>query len=206
MKNFTRFARMFMVICGIALFSSCDPETSGGGGTTPAGSKIIISDIERLPSNATTIKAYIVNPATDDGAELTSASIVNGSATINLPGTIDNEYLTAIRAYFSDEIIISDSEVKMAQIAFMACDSSGEWVGWIHYSVDKDKMEGAAIVVYSNSACTVKGTEIDGEYLRIVDVNLAKGYNWTQHVYIDRNTVSLTNGIPEGAKWFCEVI
>ncbi len=99
-----------------------------------------------------------------------------------------------------DEVEMSDPDLKFTPIAFMAFDSSDEFMGWIYfYDEDTD-----TDLIYADRPCTIMGTEQNEEYSNIWDISFATGYNWTQYIEIDETTETWTNGIPENGRWIYE--
>ena len=170
----------------------------------PNGYPVVISNIVDLPGGVVKIKALVEDHSTEEPVELASANYSDAAgATLYLPETIEDKCLMPMIGdgyVIPDEVEMSDPDLKFTPIAFMAFDSSDEFMGWIYfYDEDTD-----TDLIYADRPCTIMGTEQNEEYSNIWDISFATGYNWTQYIEIDETTETWTNGIPENGRWIYE--
>jgi hypothetical protein len=201
MKNSIRLANLFFAMCCVAVLSSCNSDTKDG--VEPAYNRVSISDVEDLADEAATVKAFTWNDETDDEPiELATADIEAGSATIELLETIDEQYLYSFGELLPPEIELSSPDANYIVIVFYVFDSSGNPIGELYFESET----AYASLLYIDRACNVSGTMYDGDiYSEVYDMNLTKGYNWTQQLYeTESDTVTsstIINGKPADGSW-----
>ncbi len=175
-----------------------DPFTTDGGDSPH--DRVIISNVEDLPTQAASIKAlvwYYVNEAGKE-LEVSSANIVNGTATLELPETIGDQYLVPFRDIVPSGIELSDTDTKFASVYFMVFDSSGRVMGDVYFETEMVYTD----LLYVDRACTITGTHIyeSAGYSETYDLNMVAGFNWTQNSDTE-NSLTVENGTPSDGSW-----
>ena len=187
------------------VFASCDSGNSGGGGNTVVFDReITISDVIHLSSDVVTVKVA-ADYSLQENEVLVSADIVDGSATIELPATIEAENLELLLYGIPADARLSDRNTKAVFIDFGGYDSSDEHIAI--FTLQNATAE--ADLIYADRPCTITRNAVyenDGEeYTTTINLNLVAGYNWIKHTYMD-NTDIWVNGAPDGAEWVCHDI
>lgn len=176
------------------------PEFTTLPAPTPTGFKVEFADIVDLPDGKDVkIKAFVTDRSTHDPVELASADYDSGGggATLWLPETIAQEYLMLLNEDETPEgLEISDPDLKFTDIVFQVFDISDKMMGFLFFGDDVTHSDSE--LMYADRPCTITGTE-DG---CVWDIDLAKGYNWTQYINVDGSVVSYTNGRSQTGYWY----
>ncbi len=163
--------------------------------------KITISHVTALPADAATIMVFVTDTETGEEAELVSADIENGTAVLYMPATIDDIYLSSLRADAPDNVELSDPATNYTFLRFMVYNSAGRLTGYVCLESASSWTD----LIYVDRPTKVTGTDTKADSAEqqsdIYNLSLVKGYNWTKYVVRSATSESWVSGIPSGAVW-----
>lgn len=140
--------------------------------------KIEIPEIEGSGDEVKLIRAFGEN-ANGDMVEVASAEYKKGFS-FSFPKTLDNSYLTPASEDLSENLEVSDRDVKVFEVEeFIAFDEDGDELFELEYSYIDNNIEVYGIWIYCDRNVTIKGEEIDEDdnAVQEYDLNLKKGWN-----------------------------
>jgi len=150
------------------------------------------------------------------GQEIANGSFSGGKLTMNLPATVNDEYLESMyeNAEVPAGISVSNSGAKGTGGFLVGYDKDGNMLGWFFYGkFDEEKEEFLmAALTYVDSDVLITGkTPIESEYIKataIFDCNFKKGWNFMYVIFSGDEEVDLvtktTTSNPGGLVWIFE--
>jgi len=146
----------------------------------------------------TTVKALanIYSDGTENyfkGVEIATGSYSNGGFTLNLPETMNNQYLNKI----DDELDLgagltfSDANAKITAIIIQGYNSAGKAIGWFEYS--SSNIEG--VICYVDRDVNVIGANEDFR----VNIRFKRGWNL---LYFEKKANKVTTQTQYAMRWY----
>ncbi len=189
------------VLVAFTLLSCAVEEHSFNSKATAPGHNITFSDIENITSDAVKIKILVWDNETGYESELASAAIENGSADIELPANVEDKFLYRFRDEAPSSVRLSDNDLMYTFISFLVFNPNDRLIGRLYFENETI----ATDLIYSDRACLVTGIHAKKymykEYQEVYNLNLSRGYHWTQYDLESETEERWTNGTPIGAKW-----
>jgi hypothetical protein len=200
---------MAAFICAVTVFTGCNKDDDDSGSSSITSISATVESGSSYNSSIETVKAMV--DVDDVYSAIASGKYNNGGFSINLPQTVDDQYLEKMTTDMPDGIKVSDSQAKGCGIELKGYKSDQE-VGTFQYTLTNDTdagNEGAYVYVDKNTTIsgsyseTLWGVTIKAVY----DLSLKKGWNI---VYMQTTasatdlsaTMKISNEKITGLKWF----
>jgi hypothetical protein len=196
--------------CAVFLFTGCNKDDNGLDSTDITAIDAKVENGNNYNSKVEVVKAMVwVDAASSDSGsgvdhEIASGDYTKGGFALDLPKTVDDNYLSLIKTDdMPDGITISDSDVKGNSVSFSAY-KSGDEVGYFDY-ISQDSTTYAGFI-YVDRKVTIKGSGTDTKYgyKYKYDVSLIKGWNIMYMKETEVNNVyteEATSKAPSAMKW-----
>lgn len=141
------------------------------------------------------------------GHEVASSNYANGGFTLNLPATIDDQYLVGCDEWF-EEGTVSDPDLKMNDIIFQAYKSDKPLADFDYYLISNNTMI-YGWYFYADRDATITGSfsykDGDDTYKEVYNVSLKKGWNLAYEILTQSGntyTWEFTTKPQSGLKWY----
>jgi hypothetical protein len=164
----------------------------------------IYADVENGNSDIASVKLmnFKINTVLAEGI------YADGRMKIDLPDSLESEFLYSLDYDLKEGITISCTDVQMVgdyYVILVAYDNSGKQIGRFNYRSLETGAEG--IFNYVDRNVVLKGSGIDGTTNYVYSVSFKKGWNFVYGVEKksqNDNTVIVTTSTPSGMKWYFE--
>jgi hypothetical protein len=199
------FVSLFAVA---ALLCSCDKDEDENSNDDNGGSSVLQNNtltvsVENGASYSGIID--IVKVETDD-VPLVSVPYNNGVFTLNLPASLDDQYISIEEDEVPAGVTVSDPNVKVSAAVDLYAYKSDFKTGYIYHGIGD--WQGVLIYVDRNLSITGSYTETYGEVTETgkYNCNMQKGWN-IRYEKETQKAVNLyeyeaTTQVPAGAKWY----
>ena len=202
MRKFCLLSATACMIAGSIVFTSCNKDNGGSGGST---FKSITAKVDNDEDCDSVDEVYArIYYGSEEVYKVADGDYTKGGFSIEFPATVKSQYLMDIE-YFCDNLIDIDVKIsaKNAQIAlvwFEGFTESGDYVGDFYYEKESKTSDSEALFLYVDESCTVKGSEKDEDYSCTIDISLKEGWNIIYYTETDKSE-TLTSKDPGGLKW-----
>ena len=201
MRKFCLLSVTACMIAGSIVFTSCNKDSGGSGGSTFKSITAKV-DNDKDVDSVDEVGAIIYYSAGE--REVASGDYKNGGFTIDFPGSVGNQYLMKIEDFcyqlIDIDVKISNESARIAFVWFEGFTQSGSYVGDFYHEKESGSSASEALYVYVDENCTIKGSEKDGDYSCTIDISLKEGWNIFYYTET-KTTETLTSKDPGGLKW-----
>lgn len=141
------------------------------------------------------------------GQTVASGNYTNGGFTLNLPATVDDQYLYNATDYF-EGAKISDAGLKIGDIVFQGY-KSGDPVDEFRYYYGNENTSIDGWYIYADRDATIKlsdtYTENSYTYNDLYSISVKQGWNLLYDIYTssgNTRTWEVTSAVQSGLKWY----
>ena len=202
-------------ICAGFLLTGCNKDDNGLNGTNISTIDAKVENGSDYNTKIDAVKALInaneeYNSESGQyvytGHEVASGNYTNGGFTLDLPKTVDDQYLSLLTTDgMPKEITVSDTTVKGNSIEIVAY-KSGVEVGYFEYNSPDSTATSGYIYVDRNVKITGSGSEdlFGSTFKYIYNVSWKKGWNiayFKETTTVNSYTVEVTTTEPSGLRW-----
>lgn len=212
------FLSVFACVCAVCCFTGCaDDDDDGASANTVSAIEASVENGSSYNSRVDVVKALMdVDEEYDSetgeyyftGYEAATANYSNGSFKLNLPQSVNSQYLFSITEDLSGDISVSDKNAKIGSVEFILGYKNGVETGMFEYGYDTDDASAWTTHIYADSDVTVTGSESEKEgnttYNYVYNMSLKKGWNVVYVADAKKGntwTITFSGKKPSGMKW-----